>query len=179
MVLQNLKSEMLKPLDLYVLVALLALPPREGWTQAAFAQLLGVLQPALTRSLQRLAEAGLWDREARQVDIAGAEGLLVHAARFIVPPRLGPPARGLPTAHAVPPLAEELGGGDVLVWPDDEGSAVGTALTPLSPSAPRAARREPALHAMLSLVDGLRVGRARERAVAARLLHERIVGATR
>ena len=170
---------MLKPLDLYVLVALLALPAREGWTQVAFADVLGIPQPALTRSLQRLAEAGLWDREAREVDVAGAEGLLVHAARFIVPPRLGPPARGVPTAHAVPPLADELGGGDLLVWPDDEGTAVGTTLAPLCPSAARAARREPALHAMLALVDGLRVGRARERAIAARLLHGRIVGARR
>lgn len=165
---------MLKPLDIYVLVALLALPRGDGWTQAAFARELGLPQPAVTRSLQRLAEAGLWDRAERTVEVAGAEGLLAHAVRFLVPPRLGPPARGVPTAHAAPPLASELAANDALVWPDDEGSATGTSLAPLHPAAPAAARRNPRLHEMLALVDALRVGRVRERTLAGRLLHERI-----
>lgn len=166
---------MLQPLDFYVLVALLALPRGDAWTQAAFAQELGLPQPAMTRSLQRLAEAGLWDRAARAVDVAGAEGLLVHAARFLVPPRLGPPARGVPTAHSAPPLASELAANEALVWPDDEGNAMGTSLAPLHPAAPAAARRNARLHEMLALVDALRVGRVRERTLATRLLRARIV----
>ncbi len=166
---------MLKSVDIYVLVALLALPRGDEWTQAAFAAQIGLAQPALTRSLQRLATADLWNRTERRVDIPGAEGLLVHAARFLVPPRLGQPTRGLPTAHSAPPLAAMILANSATVWPDEEGGHMGTALAPLHPSAPRAARANPRLHELLALVDALRVGRARERTLAARLLHERLM----
>ena len=62
------------------------------------------------------------------------------------------------------------------VWPDDSGDTTGTSLEPLHPSAPRAARSSPELHELLALVDALRVGRARERALAARELHTRLCG---
>lgn len=163
---------MLKPIDLYVLVALLALPPGLNWTQAAFAIQLGVPQPALTRSLQRLAKASLWDRAERRVDIPGAEGLLVHAVRFLAPPRLGQPTRGLLTAHSAPPLASMIASNSALVWPYEEGGAMGTSLEPLHPAAPRAAQASPRLHELLALTDALRVGRVRERTLAAKVIHE-------
>lgn len=169
---------MLKPADLYVLVALLALPRGADWTQAAFAAQIGLAQPALTRSLQRLAQAELWSRTDRRVDVAGAEGLLVHAARFLVPPRLGAPTRGLATAHSAPPLASMLLANSATVWPDEEGGHMGTALEPLHPSAPKAARANPRLHELLALVDALRIGRARERSLAVQALHERLRNAS-
>ncbi len=165
---------MLKSVDLYVLVALLALRRTDDWTQAAFAAQIGLPQPALTRSLQRLARAELWSRTDRRVDVPGAEGLLVHAARFLVPPRLGPPTRGLPTAHSAPPLASMILTNSAIVWPDEEGGHVGTSLEPLHPSAPTAARAHPRLHELLALVDALRVGRARERTLAVQALHDRL-----
>lgn len=167
-------KSMLKPLDLYVLVALLALPPTPEWTQASFAGHLGLPQPALTRSLQRLAEAGLWERTDRRVDVAGAEGLLVHAVRFLAPARLGQATRGLPTAHSAPPLGRLIAGGTPLVWPDEEGGSMGTSLEPLHPSAPRAARANPRLYEFLAIVDALRVGRVRERTIAIAELHARL-----
>ena len=166
---------MLKSIDFYVLVALLALPRRGAWTQACFAYQIGLAQPALTRSLQRLAHADLWNRKERRVDIPGAEGLLVHAARFLIPPQLGQATRGFPTAHSAPPLASMILANSTIVWPDDEGGHMGTALEPLHPSAPGAARANPRLHELLALVDALRVGRARERTLAVRLLHDRLV----
>lgn len=112
------------------------------------------------------------------MDIAGAEGLLVHAARFLIPPRLGQPTRGLPTAHSAPPLASMSLANSATVRPDEEGAHMGTALEPLHPAAPRAAHANPRLHELLALVDALRVGRARERTLAARLFHDRLVEAS-
>jgi transcriptional regulator with XRE-family HTH domain len=164
---------MLKLIDIYVLVGLLAHRRPHGWTQAEFAASMGIPAPALTRALQRLAAADLWYKHERRVNLAGALDLLVHAVRYLAPPRFGPPTRGLPTAHAAPPLSAELYAESPLVWPDEEGGSHGPSLTPLHPAAPGASRRDPQIHEMLALVDALRVGRARERALAERLLRER------
>ena len=43
---------------------------------------------------------------------------------------------------------------------------------PLYPSAPKAARKDPKLYELLALVDMLRLGRARERAMAEQQLNE-------
>jgi len=61
-----------------------------------------------------------------------------------------------------------------LVWPHPEGDVRGESLEPLYPSAIDAARRDRALYESLALVDALRVGRARERALAIDLLTKRL-----
>ena len=165
---------MLKPIDLYVLIGLLAATPDPDWTQAVLAAKLGIPQPAMTRALQRLGQAGLWDRAERRADTSGAEEILVHAARFLVPPRLGPVVRGLPTAYGAPPLADAFVALLPLVWPDDDGTATGPSLAPIHPAAPAAARRDGRLYELLALVDALRVGRVRERSLAAAALRDRI-----
>lgn len=55
---------------------------------------------------------------------------------------------------------------------------MGTSLEPLHPAAPTAARANAQLYEMLALVDSLRVGKARERTMAARLLHDRLTAPT-
>lgn len=168
---------MLKPLDIYVLVALLALPRRDGWTQAAFGQEWG------SRSLPGPALCSGWRRRAPGI---GRRGRWRSRARKGCSPTRSasssPRASARPRAASRrrarrPPLASELVANDALVWPDDEGTATGTSLAPLHPAAPAAARRNPRLHEMLALVDALRVGRVRERTLAARRLHERIAKA--
>ena len=52
------------------------------------------------------------------------------------------------------------------VWPDPEGRVQGVSVQPLYASVPGAARRDPELYHLLALVDSLRIGRARERALA-------------
>ena len=60
------------------------------------------------------------------------------------------------------------------VWPHAEGSVRGIALIPLYPSVPAAAVRSPALYEYLALFDALRMGSARERALAEQLFEERL-----
>ena len=52
------------------------------------------------------------------------------------------------------------------VWPDPDGEVRGATLEPLHKAAPKAARRDPALHELLALIDALRDGRVRERQMA-------------
>lgn len=73
------------------------------------------------------------------------------------------------------PLARMFGSREPpLVWPHPEGEVRGESLEPLYPSAVDAARRDGKLYEVLALVDALRVGRAREKALAIDLLDKRL-----
>ena len=64
--------------------------------------------------------------------------------------------------------------GEAPVWPHAEGQARGPTLSPLYKHVPEAALADPALHELLALLDALRAGRSRERALAQKLLSERL-----
>ena len=72
-------------------------------------------------------------------------------------------------------LASKLpGDSDPLVMPLDEGPVRGRAVAPLHPAAGLAASKDPKLRDLLALVDAIRIGKAREREVAASELRARI-----
>jgi hypothetical protein len=81
---------------------------------------------------------------------------------------------GLPTAHAAGPLAGKfVGDADPLVMPR-HGPMRGRAVTPLHALAPQAAANDARLHHLLALMDVFRIGRARDRQVAAAELRARL-----
>jgi hypothetical protein len=63
-----------------------------------------------------------------------------------------------------------------LVWPDSDGALRGERLEPLHAGVPKAAAADPKLYALLAVADSLRVGGAREREVAAKVLRELLSG---
>lgn len=83
--------------------------------------------------------------------------------------------RGLPTAHAAPPLRDQFAASDEPppVWADPEGTVRGQELEPLYRSVPKAARADKELYELLALVDAVRSGRARERELAVKELRTR------
>jgi hypothetical protein len=82
----------------------------------------------------------------------------------------------MPTAWAAPVLSGKISASEQMppVWPDPDGKVQGTAVQPLYPSVPHAARRDPALYDLLALVDALRIGRARERSLAEKEITHRL-----
>lgn len=84
--------------------------------------------------------------------------------------------RGIPTAWAALPLADELAPPSDLppVWPDPEGRQRGIAVAPLHPSVPKLARRDRDLVERLALIDAIRMGDARIRGLATKLLSTRL-----
>jgi len=93
---------------------------------------------------------------------------VLHAVRHIYYVEPGGLTRGVPTADAAAPLASLLTPSDPPpVWPDPLGETRGTAIKPLRESVPRAAKRDPELHALLALAAALRIGQARARSLAA------------
>lgn len=153
----------LRPADIAVALRL-AEEPGEGYE--ALSSALGISLGAAHNAVSRLEEGGLVVPDARQVHRRSLLEFLVHGVRFVFYPVLGPEGRGVPTAHAAPPLADEIVSDEAYVWPSAQGSLRGTTLTPLYAGAPRTIETAPAVYRALALVDALRVGRARERQLA-------------
>ncbi len=169
------RDSTLKPQDLVVLLKLMTIG-KTPWTFASLAHQLGMAASEVHASVQRAATCHLYEPTSREVAVHGLAELLVHGVRYVFPAVPGALARGLPTAHSAPALSRELRAADdsMLVWPSEPGRAMGQSLAPLHPSAPAAAAADPALYELLALVDSLRVGRPRERAVAAAQLQKRL-----
>jgi hypothetical protein len=102
---------------------------------------------------------------------------LEHGVPYAFPAAPGKLARGVPTAHAAPPLSDHIAAENAIVWPYAKGGARGESLVPLAPTAPEVAQRDAALYGVLALVDALRIGRPREQKLALRLLKEALAHA--
>jgi hypothetical protein len=170
--------QMLRGQDVVVLLKVAGDPA--DWTVRSLEAAIGISRAGVHRSLQRLSAAGLYDLDRRRANVSQVEEFLVHAVKYLFPPELGGETRGVPTAWAAAPLAGELAPQSDLppVWPDPLGNQRGIAVRPLHPAAAEIARRDPALGERLALVDGLRMGDARVRGVAADLLHQRLAEPT-
>lgn len=167
----------LKPQDILVLLKLVALG-KEPWTYGWLSMQLGMSASQLHSSIKRADGARLAIREGELIvpNIRNLEEFLVHGLKYVFVPQRGEMTRGVPTAHAAPPLAESFVSDTEPppVWPYSDGSVRGMTFSPLYKSAPRAAQADPALYELLVLTDAIRGGRAREREMAIRELKERL-----
>ena len=166
--------DFLKPQDLLVLLKVAAHPPQR-WTYAALGEALAISASEAHASVKRAVASGLAVAPGRGEWSPVRPNLLefmLHGVRYIWPTTLGPVKRGVPTAFGAEPLASQLNAapGDAPVWAHPTGSAKGPTLSPIYRTAPQAALADPALHRLLALLDALRVGRARERTLAAKLM---------
>ena len=159
------------------IVVLLKLASRnDDWTVRSLEAETGIPRAGVHRSLHRLGAAGLYDLARRRTNRSQAEEFLVHAVKYLFPPELNGETRGIPTAWAAQPLVDQLAPQTDLppVWPDPKGRQRGIAVMPLHPAVPELARRDPELAERLALVDAIRMGDARVRGLATKLLRERL-----
>ena len=150
-----------------------------GGTRPSIAQLASDLSLSPSQvhlSLRRLEQSRLIAVKTGRPLLRAVEEFLVHGVKYVFSARRGEATRGIPTAHAAPPLKDHFAETADLppVWPDAEGSVRGITLEPLHKVASKAARKDPVLHELLALVDALRDGRARERQIAERELSARL-----
>ena len=161
----------LRPHDPVVALQLV-LHPEEGY--AALAEATGLSVGEAHNSVKRLRESRLLLPGSRTPAHRNLLEFLVHGVPFAFPAKVGAETLGVPTAHSGPALAEHIQAGDPVVWPSISGSIRGGAVSALVASAPELPERNPQLYRWLTLVDALRVGRARERAIAANILREEV-----
>ncbi|MFI4955612.1 MAG: hypothetical protein ACHQAX_00185 [Gammaproteobacteria bacterium] len=100
----------------------------------------------------------------------------MHGFKYVFPAQLGASTRGIPTSYAAPSFGGEIliGNEPIPVWPYGEGTDRGAALIPLHSSVPESIRKypDPIFYAILSLLDAIRIGRARERNIGKQKLTE-------
>ncbi|MEM6648482.1 MAG: hypothetical protein AAF730_19740 [Bacteroidota bacterium] len=165
---------MLRSIDLYVVLKL-AVSSKEQ-TYEALASALSLSPSQVHRSVKSAQQSGLVGVSKHDVHRKALRDLAVHGVRYVYPAQRGAETRGVPTAHAAPPLKHVLtSAGLPLVWPSATGTMRGEALTPLYKHAPKAIQGDPHFYEVLALVDALRVGRARDQKLAGQLLTERLV----
>ena len=167
-------STALQPVDIPVA---LCLAGRAGPTFAELGAELGISPSTAHASVKRLNAAGLLHTRGAQheVNLCALEEFLLHGARYSFPPHRSRRQRGVPTAHSAPVLQHLLSGDvDPFVWPSPIGTVVGEGLKPLIPCAVSLAERSPELYDLLTLVDAIRVGTARDREVAGGILTKRL-----
>ena len=164
----------LKPQDLYVVLALQSRAEPPASLYPDLAALTGLAVSAVHASLKRAAASRLVMFQERKPLVLKAALLefLVHGARYAFPPVQGGLTRGVPTAYAAAPLNALIApsADPPPVWPHAKGSVRGLGLAPLYPSVPEAALKDTRLYAALALLDALRMGQARERDAAQKLL---------
>lgn len=164
---------MLKPQDILVTLKLAA-HEGEPWTYEALASELGMSAPGVHAAVDRAGTCGLLNPKTRTPLRPALLEFLVHGVRYVFPAELGRRRRGMLTGASAVPLSQHLASTETspLVWPYARGEARGESLTPLCETVPIAADRDPELYALLTLVDGIRVGGARVREVATGVLTE-------
>lgn len=167
----------LKPQDVLVLLKLVALG-QQRWSYASLAMALGMSASQLHSAVKRAqgCQLALRAGDAIVPNKRNLEEFLVHGLKFVFVPEMGELTRGMPTSYAAAPLAEHFvdPGEPPPVWPDPLGEVRGISFSPLYKLVPIAARNDADLYQLLVLVDAIRGGRARERAIAIKLLKERL-----
>jgi len=169
------KQLVLKPQD-FVVALKLAVNAQREFRLIDLSRELRMALSAVHGSIERCERARLISRSAgsiRAVRFAVKE-FAIHGVKYAFPGVLGTHSRGIPTAIAGPTLRRHFDDADSLapVWPDPAGSAFGPSLSPLHPSVPAACELDDRLFDVMTLLDALRVGAARERELALVRLEE-------
>ena len=165
----------LKPQDIYILLKIVSMDGKP-WRTTDLASELSISQSEVSSALFRARYARLVDDNKRLVFRESLLELLVHGVKYVFPQQPGAVVRGIPTAHSAPPLSKMIRSTQTIyVWRDDEGTTRGEEIEPLYSSVPRSIKRDPALYELLALVDVMRVGKPRERELAAKELGRRIL----
>jgi len=173
-------EQMLKPLDIFILFALLRggrqpdLFDPKDWTYDDLSRALGIAKSETYRSLKRSASSHLFDMESRRVHKADLLEFVEHGIRYAFAVSPAESARGMATSWNAPGLEEHLVDDPLekFVWPHPRGDARGRAIEPLHDAVIVAAANDEVLHTQLALCDAIRLGGARERKLAAKLLRE-------
>jgi hypothetical protein len=170
----------IKPQDIVVLAKLLAQPENKHWSQNSLAVELCLSPSQVNSALKRLVSAGLITpyRPPNKPEpiISACEEFFIHALKYIFPAKLGEIVRGVVTSYSGPSLRKQiiLGGDPPPVWPYGLGEVRGVALKPLYASIPESISKypDPMFYDLLTLIDAIRSGRAREKQLAIQKISE-------
>ena len=144
------------------------------WLMKDLAEELGISGSEVSESLNRSVMARLISQDKKVLMKMSIFEFLVHGLRFVFPQLPGARLRGVPTAHAAPPLSNVIVSSEPYVWPYGKGTVRGESIKPLHPKVPKACLKDPVFYEYMALCEALRVGRVREKNIAADELRKRL-----
>jgi predicted DNA-binding transcriptional regulator len=176
-----LRANATKPLALksqdVVVAAWLGISSGEQWTYDRLARELEMSTQTVFEAVQRLVAARLVNPARRRLARQEFLEFVEHGLRYAFPVQPGDKkVTGVPTGISASPLVGKLLSGDdaTVVWPSRHGRTIGRRVVPLHRSAPEVVDRNPRLYEMLTLLDAMRLGGARDREVAFREIRARL-----
>jgi hypothetical protein len=173
----SFKQLTLKPQDLVVALKV-AINSENSYLLATLGQELQMVVSAVHASVVRCEQARLLTRSDGTIRAhkPALSEFAIHGVRYVYPALQGTLARGLATGLAGPSLRSHFDQAKAMpiVWPDPLGDSYGPSLAPLCSTVPQACRNDERLYDVLTLIDALRAGAARERELASALLEERL-----
>jgi hypothetical protein len=170
----------IKPQDIVVIAKLIARQGDKNWSQNSIAFELCLSPSQINSALKRLVTAGLVTSyqppNKPQPIIQACKEFFIHGLKYVFPAKPGEMVRGIRTSYAAPSFKGEISiGSDIIpVWPYGEGEERGVALKPLYSSVPESVSKhpDPLFYDLLTLLDAIRSGRAREKQIAIQRLSE-------
>lgn len=138
------------------------------WTYSSLSKDVCLSVGETHNCVRRLKQSKFYDEFTMSVVPEAATEFFVHGIKYVFPAEIGPIEIGIPTSHSAPIFSDDFfqSEEDIYVWPYYKGSKRGRSIIPLSKRTPEAALKDEKLYAMLSLIDAVRVGKARERNLA-------------
>ena len=154
----------LRPQDILVAAKIALLEGDTAWAQKDVAAALKLSQAEIAFSLDRLVLHGLLNEDKKSVRRAAFFELLIHGLKYFFPVEISGNARGLPTALSYGTMKKSfrISESEKIVWADAEGTERGLSLSPLYETVPFAVKSDPKLYELMSLIDVIRLGGARE-----------------
>jgi predicted transcriptional regulator len=163
----------MRPHDIVILLKIAA-KKGSDWYMKDLSYELDISASEISESINRSMIAGLIASNKKRLMTFALLDFLEHGIRYVYPQRPGALVRGIPTAHAAAPLNSMISSNEPYVWPYAKGTVRGQAIEPLHPNVPKAALKDPVFYELVALCDGLRVGKAREKALAIEALKKRL-----
>lgn len=155
----------MRPQDVAILLKIVLLGKKE-WQYQDISRSLYISGAEVNASLNRSKIAGLVDFNRKRVNKLALREFLEYGIQYVFPVQPGGMTKGVPTAHSHPSIKNKIVSETIFVWPDINGAEIGQSIESLFSNQVKAIKEDAALYEVLSLIDILRVGKSRERAIA-------------
>lgn len=172
----------MKAQDIVVLAKLISYGKDKNWSQGSMALELCLSPSQVNYALKRLVSTKLIALTERTTEVKlepikqACEEFFIHGFKYVFPAEFGTWTRGIPTGYAAPSLNKLIlsGNDPIPVWPHGKGTHRGIALMPLYHCVPESTIKhpDPIFYDLLTLLDAIRSGRARERNIGAEKISE-------
>ncbi|MFD2744739.1 hypothetical protein [Sphingobacterium populi] len=161
----------MRPQDIVILSKILTIKD-ESWQFKDLAHSLQISNSEISESLERSVYAGLIDFGKRNINRGNLFDFFIYGMKYVFPAHPGVLTRGVPTAHSHPFLKSFISSNQAYVWPLSSGSVLGQAIEPFYANQVKAIEGDQELYKLLALLDVIRVGKIREKAVAEKEIKE-------